>query len=112
MSSISDSNFSIRSKDENNSDINKKIETLLKPLSNPVRQNILILLSQGPITYTEIYNQLKLESGSFYWHIKKMEALVNQTEDKKYYLSDFGKKKHFNFCTQNMKWTILPIPLS
>jgi hypothetical protein len=63
-------------------------------LGNPVRQELLLIIGRGPITYTEIYNEMKLESGSFYWHIKKMNPLVDQTEDKRYILSDLGKKAY------------------
>ena len=76
------------------SEIDSKIQSILKPLSNTTRQQLLILLAGGPITYTEIYNQLKLESGSFYWHIKKMELLIQQTEDKKYFLNEVGMKAY------------------
>ncbi|MFV2014117.1 MAG: hypothetical protein ACC656_01700 [Candidatus Heimdallarchaeota archaeon] len=76
------------------SEIDSKIQSILKPLSNTTRQQLLILLAGGPITYTEIYNQLKLESGSFYWHIKKMDILIQQTEDKKYFLNEVGMKAY------------------
>ncbi|MHA2028211.1 MAG: hypothetical protein ACW99A_06480 [Candidatus Kariarchaeaceae archaeon] len=80
--------------DDTKKDVSLKIEKILKPLGNPVRQELLLIIGQGPITYTEIYNELKLESGSFYWHIKKMNHLITQTEDKKYILSDLGLKAY------------------
>jgi len=70
------------------------LEAILGPLSNPVRQQLLVMLAGGPITYTKLLDRLQLESGSFYWHIGKMRSLVDQTEDKQYQLSDLGRKAY------------------
>lgn len=71
------------------------LEKLVSPLSNPVRQKILILLArEGPLTYTQLLERLNLESGSFYWHIGKMKSLVNQDELKQYLISPTGKKAY------------------
>ncbi len=75
-------------------DIHQRIDMLIKPLTNKTRQKILLLLSDGPVTYSEVLDKLKLESGSFYWHIKKMKLLIDQTEDRKYILSDKGEQAY------------------
>ena len=72
----------------------QNIDNILKPLSNPMRQQLLILLANGPVTYTELLNQLQIESGSFYWHIGKMKQLISQNELKEYFLSDLGQKAY------------------
>lgn len=71
--------------------LSQQLEQLVKPLSNPLRIRILLLLKDGPISYSELLGHLQIESGSFYWHLKKMQQLVKQTGDKQYYLSELGE---------------------
>lgn len=72
--------------------IKDNVEKIIKPLSNDVRQKLLYVLSKGPRNYTEILELLDLESGSFYWHVKKMPALITQNQEKQYCLTDLGVK--------------------
>jgi DNA-binding transcriptional ArsR family regulator len=72
--------------------LEKNIQLIIKPLSNIIRQKILILLSDGPMNYTDILEILNIESGSFYWHLKKMNLLIKQTYDKRYSLTKIGYK--------------------
>ena len=75
-------------------EIDRKLESILKPLSNSTRQKILLYLGEGTKTYTQLLMLLSIESGSFYWHIKKMSVLVDQTELKEYKLSELGRKAY------------------
>ncbi len=72
--------------------IQGKLEEILKPLSNQVRLKLLFLIAGEPKTYSDLLKATGLESGSFYWHIRKMEALVEQTYDRKYVLSKLGEQ--------------------
>ena len=68
------------------------IKEILEPLSNPTRRSILILIGERePIPYSEILQELGLESGSFYWHLSKMATLITQNEQKHYSLTPKGK---------------------
>ncbi len=69
-----------------------RVEEIFKPLSNTNRLKLFFLIADGPISYSEILEETGMESGSFYWHIKKMKGLIQQTFDKKYILSDLGQK--------------------
>ncbi len=72
--------------------LKSRVDQIFKPLSNAVRLKILFILAEGPVSYTDILSMTGLESGSFYWHIRKMEGLYTQTVDKKYMLTPTGKK--------------------
>ncbi|RMG30132.1 MAG: ArsR family transcriptional regulator [Methanobacteriota archaeon] len=73
-------------------ELKSRVEQIFKPLSNIVRLKILFILAEGPVSYTEILAMTGLESGSFYWHIRKMEGLYSQTPDKKYLLNETGQR--------------------
>ncbi len=75
-------------------DISRRIDAIISPLNNPVRQKLLQFLYNGPKTYTEILQHTGLKSGSVYWHLKKMALLIEQTSDKQYLLSATGLKAY------------------
>lgn len=72
--------------------LKSRVDQIFRPLSNEVRLKLLFLMSEGPISYTDILAMTGLESGSFYWHIKKMDGLFTQTPDKKYVLNETGMR--------------------
>jgi hypothetical protein len=43
-----------------------------------------------PINYTELVEWLQVKPGSFYFHMKKLKHLVEQDEEKKFYLTPIG----------------------
>ncbi len=74
--------------------IDSRIESVVKPLNNKVRLRILMLLAEAPLSYSEILEELQIESGSFYWHVKKMPGLIQQHADKKYSLTALGYRAY------------------
>ena len=72
---------------------------ILKAVSSNLRLNILkLLFDKGPLSYTEIMNQLKLspskDAGRFAYHLKvllNMDLIEPDVESKKYLLTDLGK---------------------
>ena len=70
----------------------KQMDSIYLALSNPVRRDIIKLLGQRKMMFTEILKTLSLEPGSFSHHIKQMDGLVEQDENKIYKLSELGYK--------------------
>lgn len=72
---------------------------ILKAASSGLRLNILkLLFDKGPLSYTEIMNNLKLsrnkDAGRFAYHLKmllNMDLIKPDVESKKYMLTDLGK---------------------
>ena len=72
---------------------------VLKAVASPLRLSILRLLyERGPLSYTEIMNQLKLspsrDAGRFAYHLKmllRMDLMEPDAASKKYRLTDMGK---------------------
>jgi len=72
---------------------------VLKAVSSNLRLNILrLLFDKGPLSYTEIMNQLKLspskDAGRFAYHLKvllNMDLIEPDVESKKYMLTNLGK---------------------
>jgi len=72
---------------------------VLKAVSSNLRLNILkLLFDKGPLSYTEIMNNLKLspskDAGRFAYHLKvllNMDLIEPDVESKKYVLTDLGK---------------------
>jgi len=73
---------------------------LLKAISASIRIQIVnLLLEQGPLSYTEIMNYLKLDAtrdaGRFAYHLKsllKADLIEPDVETKKYRLTDLGRR--------------------
>jgi len=80
--------------------INKAGIQVLKTISASIRIQILnLLLEQGPMSYTEIMNYLKLDAardaGRFAYHLKsllKADLIEPDVETKKYRLTDLGRR--------------------
>jgi len=61
-------------------------------LAHQVRREILRIVGGylKPIPFSEIASFLNVRPGTFYFHIKKMEGFIEQTEDRNYVLTDGG----------------------
>jgi hypothetical protein len=59
-------------------------------LKHPVRRRILRMLSQKPLSYSEILEALTIDSGHLSYHLESLGELISHTKDGKYLLSSFG----------------------
>ena len=60
-------------------------------LKHPVRRKILRMLDESPANYTDILNELGVETGFLNYHLESLKGLVTKNEDGRYSLSDFGE---------------------
>jgi hypothetical protein len=60
-------------------------------LKHPIRRKILRIVSQSPVTYTTILNQLGIDNGLLNYHLENMRALLAKDDEERYHLSEFGK---------------------
>lgn len=65
--------------------------TIFAALKHPIRRRILRMLSEKPLSFTEILNSLLMNSPQLSFHIRSLKELIKQTDDGKYSLSTFGK---------------------
>jgi DNA-binding transcriptional ArsR family regulator len=65
---------------------------IFQMLSHPYRKRILRLLSLRSRMYTELMEELDIESGKLRFHLEKMRPALSQDDQKRYYLSDFGRQ--------------------
>jgi predicted transcriptional regulator len=73
--------------------------TIFTALKHPIRRRILRMLSEKPLSFTEILNALSINSAQLSFHIKNLRELTMQTENEKYALSAFWRTEFF----QNLK---------
>lgn len=60
-------------------------------LKHPVRRKILRILSEKRLTYTEILNNLGVETGFLNYHLENMSELISKDNDGRYFVSSFGE---------------------
>jgi DNA-binding transcriptional ArsR family regulator len=60
-------------------------------LKHPLRRKILRVLASGPKTFTEILQQLDIESAHLSYHLDGLDGLLKKTPESKYLLSDLGQ---------------------
>ena len=61
--------------------------------SNPLRRQIVEVLGrEGAKTFTELKRQLRVSTGTLYYHLENLRGVIEQTEDKKYKLTEDGLK--------------------
>lgn len=65
--------------------------TIFASLNHPVRRKILRMLSQNPMSFSEILDALGVSSSFLTYHIENLGELVSKTSDGKYRLSSFGE---------------------
>jgi len=70
----------------------ENISKILSVLSHPIRREILVLLSEREeCSFTELMYLLKVDTGKLSFHIRNLEAFLEQTPIGKYRLSQIGK---------------------
>jgi len=69
--------------------------TIFTALKHPIRRRILRMLSEKPLSFTEILNTLSINSAQLSFHIRSLRELTTQTENDKYALSTFGRAACF-----------------
>jgi hypothetical protein len=65
--------------------------TIFASLNHPVRRKILRMLSQNPMSFSEILDALGVSSSFLTYHIENLGELVGKSGDGKYRLSSFGE---------------------
>ena len=69
-----------------------QIGTVLSAVSNPIRRDIVSFLAEsGPQSYTALLEKFKLQTGTLNHHLGMLKALLEQDEDKKYFLNRDGQ---------------------
>ena len=64
--------------------------------SHPMRRQMLeYIAEEEEVTYTMLTKKFELKSGPLYHHLRRIKKFVYQREDKKYCLTDEGKKALF-----------------
>ena len=63
---------------------------ILSALKHPLRRKILRMLSDKPLSFSEILESLSIDSGHLNYHIKSMGDIITRTDDGKYALSSVG----------------------
>lgn len=74
-------------------DDTKLQSSIFEALSHPIRRKILEEIAEKKeVSYTHLVELLNIKAGPLYHHIKKMNKFVDQTDDKKYILTEKGQK--------------------
>lgn len=70
----------------------ESVSKVLSILSHPLRREILINLSEkGESSFTDLLNLLKVDTGKLSFHLRALEAFIEQTPTGKYKLSRAGE---------------------
>jgi len=70
----------------------ENVSKILAALSHPLRREILLYLSEKEeCTFTDFMNALKVDTGTLSFHIRNLEAFLEQTSTGKYRLSRVGR---------------------
>ncbi len=65
---------------------------LLKSISHPIRARVIELLSENvELPYSEILNNLRIDSGQLNFHLRNMGGLITKEENGNYLLTSDGK---------------------
>jgi len=74
----------------------KELDYILQALSHEVRRKIVKTLAEkSPLTYTELMREVGVEdSGTFGFHLRRMQKLVSKSRTGEYQLSDLGAKAY------------------
>ena len=65
--------------------------TIFTALRHPIRRRILRTLAKEPLTFTDILNQLGIESPHLTYHLDSLGVLLAKTDRGQYRLSTFGR---------------------
>jgi len=69
-------------------------EIILQGIGNSERRNILRIIgsAQEGVIYSEILNELQLNTGKLNYHLKLLEGLIERDDTRHYHLTKLGKK--------------------
>lgn len=65
--------------------------TMFSSLKHPVRRKILRMLSEKPLSFSQILEELEISSSHLTYHLESLGELLSKMEDGKYKLSKFGE---------------------
>ncbi len=67
-------------------------EIILQGIGHEERRNILKIIGSSPegVIYSEILNELQLNTGKLNYHLKLLEGLIERDNDRHYRLSKLG----------------------
>ncbi len=75
---------------------NQREYGIFKTLSHPLRARIIELLYENDeLSYTEILNVLKIDTGQLNFHLRNIEGLVERTAHGNYMLNEKGKLGYY-----------------
>ena len=60
-------------------------------LKHGLRREILSLVAEGPVSYTELLRSLDVKSGMLAYHLRNMAELLEKDDEGRYVLSELGK---------------------
>lgn len=89
---LEEANFKKRIQSVENS---SAVKSVIGSLDNPIRRAIIVFLERGPHPFTEVMKGIEMNDPTkFNFHLRKLKSdgLVYQDEDKRYTLSETGKK--------------------
>ena len=70
----------------------ESVSKILSILSHPLRREILLNLSEkGESSFTELLNLLKVDTGKLSFHLRALEAFIEQAPSGKYRLNRAGE---------------------
>lgn len=64
---------------------------MFSSLKHPLRRKVLRILATGPKTFTEVLQQVDVDSAHFSYHLESLGGLIRKGEDGKYSLSELGR---------------------
>jgi DNA-binding transcriptional ArsR family regulator len=64
---------------------------MFSSLKHPLRRKVLRILATGPKTFTEVLQQVDVDSAHFSYHLESLGGLIRKGEDGKYRLSELGR---------------------
>ena len=68
------------------------VSKILAVLSHPLRREVLLMLSEkGECSFTDLLNELKIDTGKLSFHLRTLSAFIEQTPTGKYKLSRAGE---------------------
>ncbi len=64
---------------------------MFSSLKHPLRRKVLRILATGPKTFTEVLQQVDVDSAHFSYHLESLGGLIRKGEDGRYRLSELGR---------------------
>ncbi len=81
----------------------RKDKLIYEIISHPIRIKIIELLyEKGSLSFTDLKNELKISTGSLYYHLSILSDFIEQDPKRKYCLNSQGEKL-YEFIKKEMK---------